>query len=311
MSTLQITDFLTSAQIADVTAGTFTLDTAPAINAAVASLPSRGGDVSFIPGGYRLDSPVSLGDGTASSVSTRNGMRLVGEGRGYGFDGLLAPFSPVLFKLFSTNGEAAVNIKGPLHGWGIDNIGITFDSSALLATALYVMAASFGEVNGLQIVGPNNYGIIETSRGGGASAHNKWDNVFIHLPATAPNATGLLITGDNTTLNGAYFDSWRNLFIQPSNAGHTGINLQYADSVSFWNTRINKTGAAPAHGIMFNYAVKAGFPNDNTFFALDPFNNKIENTGSAPGGTIYRNEIHGLLRGNGAAVPSLANLVVK
>jgi hypothetical protein len=312
MSEIELTDFLTTAQADSILANDFALDVSASINAALAALPARGGDVVCnLTGGYRLDSPVLLGDGTASSVSTRNGMRLVGKGRGYGFDGLLSPFSPVRFKMFGATGTSAVRVNGPVNGWGLEGVAITVNAASPLTSALQLWAASFGDVNNLQIVGPTNFGVIQSTRFGGASAHNKWDNVFIHLPAAAPDATALLITGDPASDNGTYFDSWRNLVIQPSVSTHTGIHLQYADSVSFWNTRINKTGGAPAKGIVFNYAVKPLFPSDNTFFALDPFDNSITNAGTAPTGTMFQNEIHGLLRGNAAAVPSLPNLVVK
>src|SRR5471030_2766958 len=75
-------DFMTAAQQADVIARTYTLDVAPAIDAAVLAVFNAGGGTVCLPaGGYLLATTSTASDSLYSYVTLRDGVNIVGNGK--------------------------------------------------------------------------------------------------------------------------------------------------------------------------------------------------------------------------------------
>lgn len=75
-------DFMTAAQQADVIARTYTLDVAPAIEAAVLSVYNAGGGTVCLPaGGYLLATTSTAPNSLYSYVTLRDGVNIVGNGK--------------------------------------------------------------------------------------------------------------------------------------------------------------------------------------------------------------------------------------
>lgn len=96
---ISVFDFMTSAQIADVQAGTATLDLTSAIQAAFNALPSRGGKIIYPAGVFRQDSAVTIST-TGSVMVCGSGIQathiILGTATQDGF--VVTSSSPICFK---------------------------------------------------------------------------------------------------------------------------------------------------------------------------------------------------------------------
>jgi hypothetical protein len=311
---VDIFDFLTAAQIEDVQACTLTLDTQPAIQAAMASLPARGGTVVFEPGCYRINETVNIGNGGAAA-STVNGIRLYGKGIGWGLSGVAGSPGggqlPVVLKLFGSSSVRAININGPITGCGISNMDIEFDTSvSTSADGIVDVGCNEGLMENITVNGAPNFSIVDTTSALAPADHMVWRNIYVRLGGTSgASAQGILITG---TVGGGdrFFDRWDTVRIVMSSSGQTAIHFQFCDSIIMTNVEIPHIASGTAQGIQFDYSAMANFPNDIVMQGVDPYTNSVFFTGTPPTGTTFTNRIYGLLQGNGAPIPSMSNFAV-
>ncbi|MDV2984151.1 UNVERIFIED_CONTAM: hypothetical protein Q9R58_07540 [Methylobacteriaceae bacterium AG10] len=106
-------------------------DFRPAINRAVASLPNSGGTIYFPrrEGCYNIAGPVVIGDGTASSPSTKQNIKLVGDsGSGTGVQTGFNPKGTCIRYPGATKIAAILQFNGPI---AISLEGITLDGGYL------------------------------------------------------------------------------------------------------------------------------------------------------------------------------------
>ena len=112
---VSVLDFMTAAQIADVQAGTITLDVTAAINAAVASLGGVIGGKLFMPRGrYK----------TTSMITLPSGIILYGEGS-HGGNSAQRQASTSIYAVHS--GSAIISLAGA-NGVTLEDIGLQSDS---------------------------------------------------------------------------------------------------------------------------------------------------------------------------------------
>lgn len=304
-------------------------DDATAINNAIAALPTTGGIVYFPAGDYAIASTINIGDGSSTALSTRQGIYL---------QGVAGPLMPVVsdvnangygavrLKWTGAAGGTAVQVNGPLSGWGIKNIYLDASAIGTPATGLLVTSAQAGQVENLAVKIANGSVGIKTNAVAAFSGHqtntmhNSWRNIFIAMLGGAADTRGLYIKGpaSSSSANTCY-DRWENVAIQMAaitNAASKayGIELQECDNVRFRDVHFMPTaGAGSQYPLFFNYggAVTANWPADCLIEGVDfgnGFTAAALNNGT-PSGVATPNRVVCISTTNGAVSdPAVANL---
>jgi hypothetical protein len=145
-------DFFTEAEKRDVASGAATIDVAPKINAAIASLGAtarRGGRLYFPKGKYRIESSILLNEDSVCLV-----------GDGYGEPGALS--NTELSKMF--NGAAILVSdaarKGQQLRWGIKNLVV--EGNGHSGDGIYVKDAHYGRIEDV---------VVHNHKGDGNGVH--------------------------------------------------------------------------------------------------------------------------------------------
>jgi len=288
-------------------------DDTAAIQAAIDAAAVLGGEVYFPPGTYLITSSIVIGNGTSLVWSTKKPVILKGIGCG----GSPGPYwaGPSVFIKSQVAGPAIV-IQGPINAWGVENIALLADTTSPLAVGLGLYSAQFGGTKNLTISGFYAAGIIETTVGTlSLCEHNVFDKTWILLPAAAPDARGVIITG--TGEYGCGYEEYRSLYICLTAATQIGIILGMCDNINFFTTEIPCT--VPGVAIQFNYANDATFlyrtavPSECSFHGIDVYGNSIVNyapDGYGPPPALSPNRIYRFSRTNSATIPRLYNLAI-
>lgn len=235
-------------------------DDSAAINAAIAAAYAAGiGQVRFLAKEYAIASTITLGNGSASAYSTKNGLSLVGTGGPFlrlGNAGGPLEDNGTRFKWTGSSGSGTkmVSIEGPCAGNDIRHIALNCNDladHALVMTSAnrgrfpYITASDY-VVSGLRMTtvtaesigGQTEYlgnegNIFDSWRGDGNSGH--------------PTAIGIDLDGyTGSASNGS--DSVRNLFnntyLIVSRAGGTGIRIAFCDQNVFHMTSMSAFGTS-------------------------------------------------------------------
>jgi hypothetical protein len=308
------TTSLTLANAATV-AGTSTKvihDDTAALQTAIANLPANGGVVDLGTSAYPISSPLTIGNGTASSGSTTRGVLIKGDvpatggifWPAYQAGGLVGAHlvwqgSPI---------NRIITIAGPLQGWGVQNLDI--DCNNIAQFGMYVASGQFGDSANIlfnecfyglysttyAVFGPNNTDAL----------HNYYRNITINPPWNG-YSVGMYLTGGNGTSDTDYNHIDNLMFGAPEQNYEIGLIMGQSDSNVF--TDVQTGGSVSA--ITFQYGSGVG-PSANIFFGIDPGANSstfINNSGSPSGQAT--NYFYGTLGANGGTCPTLANLTCK
>lgn len=268
---------------------------APAIQAAITLAASLGGAiVLFPPGTYATSSTIE--------ISSSNIM-LMGMVAGSGVESYPgAPTQPaVTIKPTATVG---IRINGPVTGFGIQNIGVVFATTVASSIGIHNKGGNQGDCRNLYVFNAQSVGILDETTPTWPGEHNSWANVHVLMtfPATAA-AVGIKVTGDAVG-GDRYYDVWTNVIITPTHTGQTALHLGYCDSLTFTNIEIKPIGCK---GIVFDYTINNGMPNNVVFFNLDVYDNTVTNVGT-PLIPTAENRVFGFSTGNGAPVPHIKGL---
>jgi hypothetical protein len=313
-----------SINVTDPTFGadpTGTLDSAPAIQAAINALPAAGGTVVIPPGTYKIGETITIGSGTATTASGRTGVRIVGLGvtSGANFTGFPAG-SQVHWLWTGPSNGVMLQVNGPLQGWGLENI--QFDGGSLAPTGMLLVAAMNGLGNGLTFTNCLT-GVRSTTYdtfagvGDANSMHNTWINTNLNIPV---NGTGVILTGGQTilgfnALSNTCYDTWINTtFNMLAGGTATGLILQACDSNIFIDSHFFGTGTSVVFDYQTMSSAQGNWPSSNVFQGVDALvtGSQWVNKGtpavfSVPGTGARPNLIYGLQEGNGGEFPNLAN----
>lgn len=257
-----------------------TTDDSAAINAAVtAAGASTLTKIVYIPDrNCKVNSTINLGNGTAASGSTYQGVIIRGLANptaNPGLPGFTAPPGPKL--TWGGSGQGGIiAVNGPLTGWGVENL--SFDCAGIAnAVGLLIMSAQNGDSRNLTF---NNckQGITSTtvaifgSFTNTDSLHNSFSNTTISVPNVASaigiNLTGVTPFNSNTDYNA--FINTTILLVGGSNLAQYGIYLQVTDTVQFYDTHISNIGNNTGFiCVNFDYAASNVFPSATRFTGLD------------------------------------------
>lgn len=284
------------------------VDAATLINTTAASLGASGGTMVLDPGVYKIGSTISIGNGTSSSGSTINNVRLEGK--------IGAKANPATFPGFATqtggttllwSGGSApmVSINGPMQGWGLSKLYLDCNGTATIG--LQVISAQFGSSREVNISGCQTSGHKSTtvapfgSFTNTNSFRNVYDNFFVSVPNVA-GAKGIWETsGGGAITHNTCYDIWLNLTTnQIGGAASYGVYLDGTDSDFFYFYKPIIAGGSNVT-IGFDYTTTAFWPAANMFFGTEPGN--PTNIGT-PNGLSRPNGFYGVMEANGNVYPT-------
>ncbi|HEX9613606.1 MAG TPA: hypothetical protein VGA05_08330 [Candidatus Bathyarchaeia archaeon] len=291
-----------------------TTDDTTAIQATINSLPANGGIVLFPVANCKISSTLTIGNGTTSAVSTRSGVILQGIANP-GTGSAVFPFTTVTGPKLTWVGGASpmISIKGPLSGWGIQNLYL--DGASTATQCIAPTSAQNGDSRNLVIVNCLQ-GIGSTSNpiGGYTGVNNvdSWQNIWTNTTVVVPGAAGnfgIVLTGasDGTS------DTDYNVFVGTTilvGGTNMAVSFQVSDGNIFNNLRVIKSGGTPG-AILYDYTVNSGFPSGNIINSVDtgaPTLTFVNN--GTPGAGAKANIVNGLQEQNGSTAPSVVNLAV-
>jgi len=231
-------------------------DDTAAIQAAIDSLPDPGGIVFFPAGVYKVTSTIQVGNGTDISLSTKNGVHLIGSGSKILYDG---PLGTVPVIRFAGSGER----------FGLKNLKIDCNNKAIGMSIISVRESVF-----------ENFEIRRFHYAG----------LFLDIRAMSPSdvawASGntfknFLITSESAQEYGMYVEGnyqnnhdWhRNVFINgiiqlPRGSTITPkvAYLGFCDSNTFIEVDFSVYGEGNGVGIVFDGRGNKYYPQNNFFY---------------------------------------------
>ena len=252
------------------------------LQAAIDALPAEGGIVFVEPGTYTLTETLRIGNGAAATMSTRQGVHLVGMGvpghNQFGF----TDTSPVRL-VWAGGADPMISVLGPIAGWGIENLSL--DGAEEASHGILVTSGQDGFVRNVVIRGCLIAGLATTtvSTFGGSTntscLHNKFENIFIISAGTY----GIDLTGGSASAP-TNFNEFSNVMVEVTGNG-IGMRLGAAADNVFHNLHFLLSGGATSP-LTFAYdnGISASWPASNYFYGLEPHNVVIASTGAAAAG---------------------------
>ena len=219
--------------------GDVTTDDTLAIQSAINEAQALGTAVIFREGHkYKITGTLEIGDGFSGSPSTKNGLKLLGQGDGPTDSELTPPGDyhyPTSLLWDGPAGGTMIQFNGPIGGIRIE--GIQFEAklgSNAAATVLDLRHVMNSEFRNLTMMHNTGLAIIQTSYHTGA-ADGANDNLFINV-RIQPNVAGggkAIRIGNELYGAGGILDVARNTYINCNFMGD--IELRSMDSCTFIN----------------------------------------------------------------------------
>lgn len=234
-----------------------------AIQAAIDSLPSRGGTIYFPGGDYYINSTIVIGNGDAgANASTKSGIKLTGEGAGFGQ--ISNAMIPTLLTASVPMGTM-LDIRGRICDVHIEDLHI---ACALKASTGIKMNSASGTVmrnvkilhysqTGLSIIGGN-------APTGNYNISNVFENLFVG--STHNNAIALYMDGNYSVSNDTWLSTFRNCrFDTTGSTNSVAAWFKFVDSCSFYRCHFNCYDASST-GIIFDALTNDSFPAGMAFY---------------------------------------------
>jgi len=313
---VNVFEYMSPTQIADVVAGTFAQDVSTPINNAIAACPSYGCEVLFPPGGYGVASGITVGNGSAGGNSTMMGIKLKGLGQhvSSSFFGDKTISTARIKYTGGLTGGNLLKMSGPINGWGIEDL--TFDCNLLCGTVVYLQSMAYGDMKNVSMVNGNAAQLATQTLGISNTEGNSFSNLLIVVPDVA-FARGISLDGNVDHATDTDLNSFNNtkILLPMTSTTTYGLYLKNCDTNTFVSTNVFGGGANSAP-ILFDYTGNNQWPTGNMFLGLDPgglSTTKFANSGSPnQSGGARPNKIYGLsganLAGAGQELPNLLNL---
>lgn len=269
----------------------------PAIQAAIDSLPARGGVVMLPPHHINI-APVAgkmieLGDGdSGTSFSTKNGIKLVGAGAGFGVSGALVP--TILNYAGSTiSPSSLISVKGRVSDCRIEGVFLSLNGKC---GGISINATSGSDFESIKIVNPAPSTAALSVIGGSSPVGNY--NVFnrfskISIGLLSPNSIGLYMDGDWSVQNDTWISNFELMRIE-NFAGATGTKMawfKFVDSCTFTRCHFDNKPEPNSLGVVFDGASNNDFPSGLAFYDCSVHQTSVI---ESPTGKILKNYFYGL-----------------
>lgn len=289
------------------------------INAAITALGSTGGTV-LLPtnpaGGqasFRCNNPILIGNGTTTTTSTVNGVRLVGAAPP---GSVISNTAPV--RLFAGAAlSQLVVVTGPCFGNGLSNLFLDPAGQMTNGTMLTLSSAQVGDFSNVSLRVPGGgTGILETIVTGAVANQNTMHNMWRQIYITFANTNTCLawnFTGSGGSFNTCY-ESVDGCYIAWQAAASantiTAVQFQDCDNIRMRNLHMNSyTAVGTNRGVFLDYSVRAAKPSDCYIDTVDfgSASTTFANNGTPTAATL--NRIVAISATNGQpANPALTNL---
>ena len=242
-------------------------DSTAAIQAAIDSLPARGGCVRVPPGTYRITSTINVGDGNGSnSPSTKNGVKIIGAGAGFAVSGALVP--TIFDYQGATTTSPILNIRGQISDCEVSGIFFACNGNSGGISATSFSGCDF---NNLKIVNPasnaNGFSIF----GGGAPTGNY--NIFnkfrqINIALLSPSSNGLFMDGDYSVQNDTWISHFELVRVENVLGATNSVCawFKFVDSCTFTRCHFDNKPEPVSFGVIFDALANDGFPVGMGFY---------------------------------------------
>lgn len=245
-----------------------------AISSALAVANVNGSRICFDPGvTYTLTSTITLGNGTASAVSTINGIALDSCSGTPGWNtgtGNYAIGTGAVLKWNGVSNGNMIDILGPTTGMSVKNL--VLDANNLAGVGIRFLQGSYGDIIGNLIINYKGWAMYMTtycpsftSQGTG---WNRIEGNFALFPS-GTGASGIYMGGCATS---PYPDTTQNVFFRnligfSGNVNTEGLLIDYADGNTFIDTLVIEGSGTGGADIVFQQqpAPLAAFPYANVF----------------------------------------------
>lgn len=281
-------------------------DATTAIQNAINALPARGGIVRIPSGTFKITSSLVIGDGNgAANASTKNGVKLIGEGAGFAVSGSLVP---TIFNYAGTSTtDPLLNIKGKISD--IEVKGLFLACNALCA-GIAAMSFSGSKFEELKIINPKAGSAALSIQGGGSPTGNY--NVFntfsrINIALLSASSIGLYMDGNYAVQNDTWISKFDLVRIETV-AGATNAVcawFKFVDSCTFHRCHIDASPEPTALGAVFDALANNNFPAGMAFHDCSIDKTTVYEDGSH---VIRKNYFYGFGTYDGEGVPTHANL---
>lgn len=271
--------------------GDDTTDDSSAIQAAINSLPAAGGTILIPALVFRTNSTITVGNGSSTAPSAAQGVKLYGVGvpNEHPFGGFANSSAPAIDYRGSAD---AILVRGPLQGWGVENLRIQCQSTTG-TIGLDIVSGQFGDSRNLSVVNCQ-FGLYSqtvsakpTGLANVDALHNTYENISIFVPDITP-VFGIAIPEVSTLVGTTDYNIFRNIVITfnvSCSAGQAAYGLYLTGSDgNLWEDIHMAGGNGCAAPVVFDYTVSgSAWPDDNTFIHFDAGN--INGSGFLNNGT--------------------------
>lgn len=253
-------------------------DTA-AIQAAIDALPARGGTVSLPGGTYVITSELVIGNGdSAESWSSSMGVKLVGEGAGFGVSGDAIPTVIMAGKAM----DSVISVNGRISG--VSLIGLEINANRQAKNGVVLKSFCGAQVINVRISQFTAKGlaiIAGNAPTGNYNIYNRFEN--IEVVSNVDNTIGLYMDGDWSVSNDTWLTTFTNCaFDVRSSENSSAAYFKFVDSISFYSCSFKKE-AKSSNGIVFDASENKDFPSGIGFYdcsvasakAIEAENSKI------------------------------------
>jgi len=211
--------------------GNGTDDTA-AIQAAIDALPARGGTVYFPGGDYRVARTIVIGDGDGSTrSSSRNGIKLLGEGAGFAVDD--PERVPTMIRSNAPM-AAVIDVRGRISDVHIQDLFVSAELEADVGIRLEAVSGTV--LQNLKIMQFRKTGLMILGGGpptGNYNIVNRFDGLFV--ASTSNGHIGLYMDGNYAVQNDTWLSSFRTCRFDTASAENAvSAWLKFVDSISFY-----------------------------------------------------------------------------
>ncbi|RKR42658.1 glycosyl hydrolase family 28-related protein [Paraburkholderia sp. BL17N1] len=245
-------------------------DDTAAIQAAINALPARGGYVRFMGKQYAVSNTIHVGDGNGGTVkSTKNGIKLIGQGAGFG--GASPPPTNIQLLAKAPTGtpyvDVLINFAGAITNSYLQDMTVYCNLQANVAVK-YTAACGIQMRN---VVMSQYVAIGLWLQGGDAPTGNYNINNEFHNILGASTHDGhraFFVDGNYAAINDTWLTSFYNCrFDTTSASGSYSGYFRFSDSMSFH--RCHFVGDYPAvggsKGIMFDAVGNNQYPGGHVF----------------------------------------------
>ncbi len=245
-----------------------------AIQSAINTLPARGGTVSFPGGTYVITEGLVVGDGDSGEKwSDKMGIKLIGEGAGFGVSGDAIPTVIMAGKAMDT----VISVNGRISGVSLTGLEINANRQAKNGVVLKsfcgtqltnVRISQFTEI-GLSIIAGN-------APTGNYNIYNRFEGV--EVVSNVNDTICLFMDGVWSVSNDTWLTTFTNCtFDVRSSENSSAAYFKFVDSISFYSCNFKREEKS-SNGIVFDATDNKDFPSGIGFYDCSVSSTKVIET---------------------------------